>query len=212
MSKLYFKLLNENQKKVLEILSNFSKYGILGGGTALMLQLSHRYSYDFDIFLPDMVSKKFVYKVRQYFKEIELIADGRDEFSFTSFPNKIKISFIYYPFYPLYKTIPTPYLDFFSWREIALDKTYTIGRRGEWRDYVDLYFIIKNKFPLNRIIEETQKKFKDSFSKKLFLSQLTYFGDIKDFAVDFIGKKHSQREIENFLRKEVRKYKKEILL
>ncbi|XOB41905.1 MAG: nucleotidyl transferase AbiEii/AbiGii toxin family protein [Candidatus Nealsonbacteria bacterium] len=211
MLKLHYELLNKEQIEVLEILKNFSKYGSIGGGTALMLQFSHRYSYDLDIFLPKLVSKKFLYKVKQYFERIEIIVDTGDEFSFVSAPHGVKISFIYYPFSPLYKTIPTPYLRFFSWKDIALDKSHTIGRRGEWRDYVDLYFAIKNGFPLENIIKGAQKKFGDSFSEKLFLSQLIYYGDLKDFTIEFIEKKHSSKEIQKFLAKEIEKYKKEIL-
>lgn len=211
MSKLYFKLLNKNQIKTLEILKNFSKYGVLDGGTALMLQLAHRYSYDLDIFLPKSLSKKFLYKIKEHFTKIEIIVDTGDEFSFVSLPNKIKISFIYYPYSPLYKTISNFYLNFFSWKDIGSDKAHTIGRRGEWRDYVDLYFIIKKGFSFNNIIKGAEKKFGDSFSEKLFLSQLTYYGDLKDFTVDFIGKEHSREEIKKFLEKEVKKYKKEIL-
>lgn len=211
MSKLRYELLNKNQIKALEILKNLSKYGILAGGTALMTQIAHRRSYDLDIFLPKLISKKFLYRVKQYFKKIEIITDTRDEFSFVSVSHSVKISFIFYPFSPLYKTIPTPYLRFFSWKDITLDKAHTIGRRGEWRDYVDLYFTIKNGFPLKNIIKGAQKKFGDSFSEKLFLSQLTYFADLKDFTIDFIGKKHSQKKIKNFLEEEVERYKEDIL-
>lgn len=211
MSKLLFEFLNKNQIKILEKLKSFSRYGILGGGTALMLQFPFRRSYDLDIFLPKMISKKFLYRIKQYFKQIEIIVDTGDEFSFISIPHKVKISFIYYPYHPLYKIIPTPYLKFFSWKDISLDKAHTIGRRGEWRDYVDLYFVIKNGFPLKDIIKGAEKKFGDSFSEKLFLSQLTYFEDLRDFTVDFIKKEYSKKEIQNFLEKEVKQHKKEII-
>lgn len=211
MSKLHYELLNKNQVKALEILKNLSSYGILAGGTALMTQIAHRRSYDLDIFLSKLISKKFLYRVKQYFKKIEIITDTGDEFSFVSVPHSVKISFIFYPFSPLYKIIPTPYLRFLLWKDITLDKAHTIGRRGEWRDYVDFYFTIKNGFPLKNIIKGAQKKFGDSFSEKLFLSQLVYFGDLKDFTIDFIGEKYSQKKIKNFLEKEVERYKKDIL-
>ena len=211
MSKLHFELLNKNQIKVLEILKNYSKYGVLGGGTALMIQLPYRKSYDLDVFLPKTISKKFLYKIKEYFKQIEIIVDTGDEFSFISIPHKVKISFIFYPYSPLYEIIPSSYLKILSWRDIGLDKAYTIGRRGEWRDYVDLYLIIKNGFFLKNIIKKAKKKFGDSFSEKLFLSQLTHIGDLKDFTVDFIKEKYSQKEVQDFLAKEVRQYKKEII-
>ena len=207
MSKPHLDLLSNNHIKVLEILKNFSKYGILGGGTALMLQLSHRKSYDLDVFLPKLISKKFLYRVKRHFVKIEIIIDTGDEFSFVSIPHKVKISFIYYPFLPLYKPISTPYLKVFDWRDIALDKAHTIGRRGEWRDYVDLYFAIKKGIPLGNIISKSRKKFGDSFSEKLFLSQITYFKDLEDFTVDFIGKRYySRKEIRSFFEKEIIKW------
>ncbi|MDP3882663.1 MAG: hypothetical protein Q8Q48_01250 [Candidatus Staskawiczbacteria bacterium] len=64
MSKLHFELLDKNQAECLKILTNFSKFGVLGGGTALMLQLAFRKSFDFDIFTPKPISKQFLYKIK----------------------------------------------------------------------------------------------------------------------------------------------------
>lgn len=205
MSKLFFEVLTKNQKAVLPLLKEFSKYGILAGGTALALQLYHRESYDLDIFVSKPISKKFLYKIKQHFKKIEIIVDTGDEFSFISLPHKVKVSFVYYPFPPLYKTIPNPYLKIFSWKDIALDKAHTIGRRGEWRDYIDLYFVIKNGFKLKDIIKKSEKKFGDTFSEKLFLSQLCYYEDIKDFSVELIDKEITKEKVQRFFEKEVGK-------
>ena len=30
-------------------------------------------------------------------------------------------------------------------------KAYTLGRRGKWKDYVDLYFILKDYFSFSEI-------------------------------------------------------------
>ena len=168
MSKLHFNLLNNNQRKVLEILKNFSDYGILGGGTALMLQLPYRKSFDFDIFMPKLVSKQFLYKIKQFFEKIEILVDTGDELSFISLPQDIKVSFISYPYKSLYSPISTPYLKIFNWHDIALDKAHTIGRRGAWRDYVDLYFILNEGLTLKILLLMQKKKFGDSFSEKLF--------------------------------------------
>lgn len=204
MSKLHFNLLSDNQEKCLEILKNFSKYGVLGGGTALMLQLAFRKSFDFDIFTPKPISKQFLYKVKKYFESINIIVNTADELSFVSLPHQVKVSFIYYPYKPIYKAIPSDYISIFDWRGIALDKAHTIGRRGVWRDYVDLFYILKSGFSLQNIISQSEKKFGDSFSEKLFLSQLVYFDDLEDFTIEFLGKKYSQKDIEEFLETEVR--------
>ncbi|MBU3964532.1 nucleotidyl transferase AbiEii/AbiGii toxin family protein [Patescibacteria group bacterium] len=186
-------------------MSQFCEHGVLGGGTALALQIGHRKSYDFDVFLSKTLSKGFVYKVKKVFGNFELIAQTGDEFSFTAMPQNVKVSFIYYPYRNLYEKIKTPHLDIFSWKDIALDKAHTVGRRGEWRDYVDLYFIIRKGLSLSEIIELSKKKFGDSFSEKLFLSQLIYFEDIQDFTMELTADKPSRKDIKSFLEKEVKK-------
>ena len=207
MSKLYFEILTGNQKKTLLLLKEFSKYGTLAGGTALALQFLHRKSYDLDIFVPKPISKQFLYKIKQRFRKIEIMVDTGDEFSFIFLSQRVKISFIYYPYPPLYKTISTPYLRIFSWKDITLDKAHTIGRRGEWRDYVDLYFAVKKGFKLKDIIKEAERKFGDTFSEKLFLSQLCYYKDIKDFTIDFLKEKISKNQLQKFFEKEIKKLK-----
>ena len=50
MSKLILASLDENRLSVFKRLEAFKNLGVLGGGTALSLQIGHRVSYDFDIF------------------------------------------------------------------------------------------------------------------------------------------------------------------
>src|SRR3989339_136028 len=144
-------------------------------------------------------------QIKYHFKSINITVNTSDELSFVSLPHEVKISFIYYPYKSLYKTISSDYLSVFDWRDIALDKAHTVGRRGAWRDYVDLFFILKSDFFLKDIIVQSEKKFGDSFSEKLFLSQLVYFDDLEDFTIEFFAKTYSQKDIEEFLEVEVRK-------
>jgi hypothetical protein len=45
-------------------------------------------------------------------------------------------------------------------REIAATKAYTIGRRGAYKDYIDLYFILSEQHAtLTDIIDVAEKKF-----------------------------------------------------
>jgi hypothetical protein len=47
-----------------------------------------------------------------------------------------------------------------SVREIAATKPYTIGRRGAYKDYIDLYFILSEQHAtLTDIIDVAEKKF-----------------------------------------------------
>ena len=205
MQKLYFDILSENQKKAFLDLKVFSKYGVLAGGTALALQLGHRKSYDFDIFCPKPITKKLLFEVKKYFKKIQILVDSRDELSFIS-PVGIKISFVFYPFKNLYKPIITENTKIVFWKDIALDKAHTIGRRGQWRDYVDLYFIVQFGFPLKGIVRGAKKKFGDLFSEKLFLSQLSYFGDIKEFSVDVLTEEIKPQKLQKFFEEKIRQF------
>ncbi len=51
MSKLFLDTLDPSRKAVFAKLNKFSRLGVLGGGTAIALQINHRRSFDFDIFL-----------------------------------------------------------------------------------------------------------------------------------------------------------------
>jgi len=55
---------------------------------------------------------------------------------------------------------------FYSFRKVstkydlASNKVHTIGRRGEWKDYVDLFFLLKQgRLNIQRMIKETEKRF-----------------------------------------------------
>ena len=208
MSKLYLEIFNSQRKRVFEKLADFKEGGVLGGGTAIALQVGGRYSYDFDVFFLKPLKKDFLGSVVKVFgEEIEKIIDLRSELSFLT-PGKVKVSFIHFPFKPLYATIKTKRLPLFDLRDLASNKAYVIGRRGEYRDYVDLFFLLKSGLSLKKIIREASKRFKGAFSERLFLEQLVYFDDLKDFRVDFLKEKYSVGEIKAFFQSEVEKFSK----
>jgi len=62
--------------------------------------------------------------------------------------------------------------------DIAATKAYALNRRGSFKDYVDLYFILKSGISLEKIIKNAYAIYGDLFSEKLFLSQLLYTKDI----------------------------------
>ena len=66
----------------------------------------------------------------------------------TVFINGVKITFLRYPFSLQNKLIDYNGIKLMNAKEIAATKAYTVGRRGTIKDYVDLYFIISEKFLL----------------------------------------------------------------
>ena len=212
MSKISLDPLNNNQKKILyKLVPFFEKGAILAGGTALMLQLCYRISYDFDLFFPYPVPDDYLRLVSKIFdSDIKVIINNTDELTIIV-SNEVKVSFIYFPFKRKHKTIEYESIIISSYKDIASDKAYAIGRRPAYRDYTDLFAILKKKFSLNEIIEDSKEKFSGEFSEKLFLSQLVYFEDLKDFTIDFIGEKYQKDEIRNFFQNQITEYRNKVL-
>lgn len=79
-------------------------------------------------------------------------------------------------------------------------KAYALGKRSKWKDYVDLYFILKNYYSVNEISEKANMIYTDLFSEKQFRAQLCYFNDI-DYSetVTFLNEAPSEIEIKTFL-------------
>lgn len=61
---------------------------------------------------------------------------------------------------------------------LAAMKAFAIGQRNKWKDYVDMYFILREYHTLAEIIQRTEKLFGNEFNAKLFRQQLSYFDDI----------------------------------
>lgn len=210
MSQLYFDVLTSTEKREFPKLAKFAKIGVLAGGTALALQIKHRRSYDFDIFCHDELSKTLSRKAQNVFGKITIINRFEDNLTFVT-SSGAKITFVYYPFHRLYPVISTSAIDIFNWRDIALDKAYTIGRRAQFRDYVDLFFLMKEKkLTLNWIIKKAVKKFKSEFPEKIFLEQIVYFQDVKIFPIEFLKEKYTPEEIKSFFGKAAEQYTKNI--
>ena len=206
MFQLYINdVLSPVRQTIFTKLAAFKRKGVLAGGTALALQLKHRRSFDFDIFTSEEIPTELAWEVKKVFGKTKIIRESGVELTFLT-ARKIKITFFHYPFKSLYKIIKTNSLSIFDWRDVAADKAYTVGRRPIYRDYVDIFFIIRNGYTLKNIIRDAQQKFKGLFSEKLFLGQLTYFTDLKLPEIEFLGEKYTPGEIKSFFEKVVKEY------
>jgi hypothetical protein len=103
----------------------------------------------------------------------------------------IKTSFISYPFELMEPLVPGDQItnelsgiSLASPQEIALMKAYAIGRRAVFRDYIDMYVLLRdNHVSMSYINEKAPQKFilqnETNFSMRLFLQQLTYTADVE---------------------------------
>ncbi len=206
-----FDILNEKQLELFNKLKVFKKEAALAGGTALALHIGHRHSFDFDIFFNREVSRKDVSKLRRAVRVKKIGLATERQINIITI-NNILINLVFYPFKPMFKKTKTFSLPLLSVKDIALDKSFTIGRRATWRDYVDMFFLLKGKFiTLKEIFELAPKKFGPEFNERLFLEQLIYFKDLEIAKISFIKENFPANEIKKFLIAEIKKHQKELI-
>jgi len=208
----YTALLDQERQEVFRKLHHFANRFVLAGGTAIMMQIGHRQSFDFDCFSEKTLPENLVQHTKNIFgRSIYLQYKTSEQLTFKT--NKgISITFVYHPYKLLRKPIKTPFISLFHLDDLATNKAYTIGRRAAWRDYVDLFFLLKrNLYNLEKVIKLTEKKFPNEFNEKLFLQQLVYFDDLDIIPMVFIKDKYSEKQIQSFLSQKVEEYLKQKL-
>jgi hypothetical protein len=138
--------------------------------------MGYRESIDFDLFKQGNVQPtKIAQRLEKFGWDYKLIY--RNAESFHIVVNGVKVTFFQYPFdiktSKVFEGIKMPNL-----LNLAAMKAYALGRRTKWKDYVDLYFILKDYHDFEEISNKAEDIFNRLFSPKLFKNQLCYFADI----------------------------------
>ena len=170
--------LDKNRTAFLPLLKEFKNKFYLAGGTALALQLGHRKSFDFDFFaLNDFnltsLQKKVDYIFKNYkSKIIQLEAD-----TFTILlKDEIKLSFFKINRKTINPFIECEWFWLCSELEIGAMKISAL-LRAAYRDYVDIYFLLK-KYKLAEIINLCKQKY-PAFEVSVYLKALLSYDDIE---------------------------------
>lgn len=179
---------------------------VLGGGTALALQIGHRRSADFDLFAEPEIEKHLLAKVKRVFaaESVTVAVNNPDEL--TVFAGAVKMTFLRYPFRrvaPLarYRRVPL-----FRVEELAAMKAYTVGRRAEYKDYIDLYAVLAGGYvTLPRILTLARKKYGADFNDRLFLEQLLALNDVEESALLFLSTPITRSALRRRFESDVRK-------
>lgn len=174
---MHKEILTKEQIPLLPLVNEFNDNFFLVGGTAIALYLGHRQSIDFDLFTDEDIS---VEKIRR-----KILRHGKIERVFVNEENEytvsvagVKLTFLTYPFpveasSEFEKIIRLPDLI-----TLSAMKAYAIGRRAKWKDYVDLYFVIKDYYSVAEISQKAKDIFGDEFNEKIFRESLSYFKDV----------------------------------
>lgn len=186
MRRIHPEILTAEQRELLPLVKSFSKDFGLVGGTAIAIFIGHRRSIDFGLF----TDKEFDnWKIRRkilQFKKIDSVLRDEDG-QYTVVIHKVRFTFFCYPFKISFSSNFDKVIGLPDLLTLAAMKAYALGRRAKWKDYVDLYFVMKDYYDISKVIKKARLIYGAEFNEKLFRAQLSYFKDI-DYSekVDFM--------------------------
>lgn len=168
------KRLKKNHRDIVLKLVEFLKTGdfYLAGGTAVYYYLNHRISEDLDFFtLKDIDFREW----KNILEKFEILEFSKD--TIHSIIEGVKVSFFYYPYKLLNKTLVFDLVKLASLEDILAMKTSAIIQRGSKKDFIDAYFIMKElKCDSNRLIDIFQQKY-GNFNPLIIRKAFVYFDD-----------------------------------
>lgn len=183
-------VLTQEGKELFKHLAPFKDDFYLAGGTGLAILIGHRVSLDFDLFSEKPIKKTLLKSVESVFEPLPVSASINNKDELTVMVGAVKCTFLRYPFpvlLPCDVSIST--VRILSAKEILATKAYTIGRRGAYKDYVDLFVgLSDNLISLTELIELATKKYGEGFNDRLFLEQLLYLDDVEPIAVAMLNR------------------------
>ncbi len=196
---MHKEILSKEQIKLLPFVKKFSREFYLVGGTAIALHIGHRRSIDFDLFKNKPISPKAILtKLSESGFTYEVIRRVTEQLNVTI--SNVKFTFYEYPFkieapVNFESTLKLPDLI-----DLAAMKAYALSRRSKWKDYVDIYFLLRVHFSVEQISSRANQIYGQLFSPKQFRSQLSYFADINySEPVEYLVQAPSEEEIKQFL-------------
>ena len=217
-------ILTPKQFEFLELVKiepQITKTFYLTGGTALSeFYLQHRLSEDLDFFTEENeVDQKLV---EAYLKKISSKLSIEEIkrtvfmglFSYTLIfrdNSKLKVDFNYYPFPRIEKGTKYGNLSIDSLRDIAANKVHTLFVKPRDRDYLDLYFIMKNSdFELKKLILDAKVKFDWDIDRLTLVSQLLRVKEIEVLETPKLLAPFNKKQMDDFFVNEADKLHKGI--
>ncbi|PIU37278.1 hypothetical protein CO005_00535 [Candidatus Roizmanbacteria bacterium CG_4_8_14_3_um_filter_34_9] len=144
-----------------------SKIFYFGGGTALsVFYLNHRYSVDLDFFSEKEFDKNIIIKfINLIASELKTSVKMTKKemvmwFELQKGEETLKVDFLNFPYPRVDKNLIYQGIEIDSPKDIGANKLLLLNLTEEPKDYVDLYFILKEKCSIWDLIEIVRVKFK----------------------------------------------------
>jgi len=181
---MHYEALDNKRRPLLPALGDFKKDFYLAGGTALALQIGHRVSVDFDFFTEkDFGTEELYERVQKAFGQVPRTQESQNTLAVVV-QDDVRISFMKYRYPLIDACIETEHLRLSSIPDIGCMKLNAIVSRSELKDYVDIFFILKN-LSLAALIAKLAEKI-PSLDQNLVLKALVSFDDVQIEPIDFI--------------------------
>ena len=215
-------IITKEQKLFLDLVSKephlYKKFYFTGGTPLAAFYLKHRLSEDIDLFSEEEINiariRIFIGKIQKKLKLKKI--DYRQFLGLHSFqlyfPNNeiLKVDFNYYPFLRIEKGIKYGNLAVDSILDIAVNKVHTIAIKPRARDFIDIYFIIKEKkYSFDNLLTQAKAKFDWHIDPLQLGSRLFLAGKVKDYPR--MIKNINHQEWRDFFINEAKKLKDQIL-
>ena len=174
---MHKEILTPEQSNLLNVVKLFSEDFGLVGGTAIALHLGHRESIDYDLFTFDkFLNQKIRRKILRVAKITTVLRDEAGQFTLEI--NGVRFTFFQFPYKINFSESFGNIIKLPDLLTLAAMKAFALGRRAKWKDYVDLYFILKANHTISEITLKGIEIFGNEFNEKIFRTQLAYFKDI----------------------------------
>lgn len=216
-------VLTEEQEEFLSLAGQskyISKNFYFTGGTPLAeFYLKHRLSEDLDLFIE--AEEVRILSIRNFIRDVQKKLkiskiDYRQFLGLHSFQlyfsktNILKVDFNYYPFPRIEKGMKYKNIAVDSILDIAVNKVHTIAMKPRARDFIDIYFIIKEKgYKFGDLLKKAKAKFDWHIDPLQLGSRLLMARDVKDYPR--MIKRISPGEWQEFFLDEARKLKSDVL-
>ena len=174
----------------------------LVGGTSLALQLGHRNSVDIDLFGKMPTDSLELNNILNSIARVSPLKKSPNIFIYLL--DDIKVDLVNYPYPWIDEELSVNNLRLASKKDIAAMKLSAITGRGSKKDFIDLYFLLK-EFSLNQMLQFYNQKYHDG-SEFMVLKSLSYFVDAENDEMPKMFEKVFWAEIKDTIKQSVDNY------
>jgi len=201
-------LLPDTETLLLKMIDNcdfLDKY-VLVGGSALSMHLCHRKSEDLDFFTyEDSFVKQEIFEYIKKFDNKEILNQTDEQVDLLL--DGVKVTF-FNAKWSFLRPVKIEKFNLSSLEAIAAMKINVLFLRAKYRDYYDIYFLVKKSMSLKKMFECSLNVL-EGINFKLFSVALVYTDDIEDDTIEYLApiEKIKKEEIRDFFQYQLSKNK-----